>query len=271
MTNRHSYLRNVSVVFEREGQTQLSVEGLRVDFDVKKEVHADPSPSTIKIYNLSRRSEALIAESGARANLFAGYEGRLSRISSGEVRKVEVEKSGPDRIAKVTVGASDRARKETIVSRSYGGAVPMETVLQDVASDMGLTVDGSKLGALPPMSVDGSLDPDSGENVLSSVLRSSGIEWYEVDGELLFSVPGQASEESAFLLNSDTGMIGSPTLTDAGARAKMLLNGDVSLDQELVIESDTVEGRFKVVAISHKGDNWTGEFATELEAVRLNA
>ena len=64
-------------------------------------------------------------------------------------------------------------------------------------------------------------------------------------------------------------MIGSPSLTETGVRATVLLTNELAIGQVVDIQSITVQGRYKVVKLVHEGDSWDGIFATEIECVTL--
>ena len=67
------------------------------------------------------------------------------------------------------------------------------------------------------------------------------------------------------VLDEGGGLIGSPSATEKGARAKMLLSTDLQLDQLVDIRSEMLNGMFKISSIVHRGDTWSGEFVTEIE------
>ena len=67
------------------------------------------------------------------------------------------------------------------------------------------------------------------------------------------------------VLDEGGGLIGSPSVTETGARAKMLLNTVLELDHLVEIKSELLNGRYTISSITHRGDTWSGEFVTEIE------
>ena len=67
------------------------------------------------------------------------------------------------------------------------------------------------------------------------------------------------------VLDEPGGLIGSPSVTETGARAKMLLNTDLHLKQLVEIKSELLSGRYTISSITHRGDTWSGEFVTDIE------
>ena len=79
-------------------------------------------------------------------------------------------------------------------------------------------------------------------------------------------------ERGTFWLSHATGLIGTPSLTeDEGLRAKMALNRSIELSQLVEVSSEAVDGWFRVKTLVHRGDNWDGEFVTEIEGIKPNA
>ena len=67
------------------------------------------------------------------------------------------------------------------------------------------------------------------------------------------------------VLDESAGLVGSPSATETGARAKMLLNTDLHLEQLVEIKSELLSGMFVISSITHRGDTRSGEFVTEIE------
>ena len=53
-----------------------------------------------------------------------------------------------------------------------------------------------------------------------------------------------------------------------GLRAKTALNGSIELSQLVEVRSEAVDGWFSVKTLVHRGDNWGGEFVTEIEGTK---
>ena len=248
----------------------LAVEDLRIEFDLRAELQQSPNPSTVKIYNLRRESASLIGEPDQVVQVRAGYGDITDAepLIQGDIRRVLNEDTGLDRVTTVVIGGSDRAKASTIVSISHEGPVRLRRIVQEIIEAMGLGVD--QLDAIPEdAEIEGGYQYNgAGKTALRNLLEPRGLTAYEVGGIIHVAGPGQPLG-GVIEISERTGMIGSPSATDTGARVKIALTGKIELDQVVEIDSLRLKGRFKVTSRVHRGDNWTGEFVTEIEAKAL--
>ena len=96
--------------------------------------------------------------------------------------------------------------------------------------------------------------------------------WYVDDGVVRFNGPGLPQADGPVVeVNVRNGMLARPIETDEGAEVRMFLRPEVVLGCTLVIESETVNGRWKVVTLKHSGDNWQSKgFETWCDLRALN-
>ena len=266
------YLRQVRVEIEDSDHVVLVVEQLRVVFDLRSERQSSASPSTVRIYNLSKASASHIAEPGQIVQVWAGYGdiNGSAPLFRGEARRVLQERNGLDRITTIVLGGSDSAMSGAIVTLSEEGPVGLREVIREIVDTMGLGLEASSLDAVPDEALaDGYSFNGAAKAALTRLLEPRGITSYEVGGVMHFAAGEGDAVEGEFLLNRFTGLIGSPSVTEnEGARAKMALNGSIELGQTVQISSETLDGWFEVTSIAHRGDNWGGEFVTEIEGAR---
>ena len=87
-----------------------------------------------------------------------------------------------------------------------------------------------------------------------------------------FSEPGKAQMDAPTIaLTPETGLIESPVVTDEGAAARMFLNPAVVLGCQIDLTSATLNGRYKVIALRHTGDTWSGDFETGVDLREVTA
>ncbi len=251
----------------------LAIEGLRIEFELRSELQPTASPSTVKIYNLRRESASLIGDPGQLVEVRAGYgdirDVRASEpVASGDIRRVLHEDTGVDRVTTIVIGGSDRQTSSTI-RVEIPGPVRLREVVRQIIEAMGMAV--GPLDAIPDyvQLTDGYSRTGAGMAALRDLLEPRGLTAYEIAGTVHIAGSDQPLAGGVFDVSERTGMIGSPALTDTGVRVKLALNGALQLDQTVELHSLRLNGRFKVVSIVHRGDNWGGEFVTEIEAKSL--
>ncbi len=249
---------------EREG-SRLEVEDLRIEFEIRSESQPDSAPSNVRIYNLARDSVRQI-RSGAAMQLTAGYDSAVGLLHEGEILRVEDERAGLDRVTTLSLGIPRATQVAgSIFTGSYQGVVSLRTVVAKIVEAMQLVLGDSR--DVPDRPVESYVYHGKAADALTALLRPRGIEWWVENQLVHFTAQGRAYPEPEKLISEGAGLVGSPTLTDNGVRVKMLLDHGVRLAQPVRIESEVVTGPFKVTAITHRGDNREGDFATELECV----
>ena len=245
---------------------RLIVDGLRIAFEIRSDAQPDASPSNLKIYNLARDTERRI-EKGTALRLYAGYgSDDLPLLHQGEIVRVEQERTGLDRVTTLSLGASQQTSlTRSIFAKSYKGTVALIDIVSDIVSNMGLNL--WHFAAIPNVRIENYVYSGKSADALTGLLRPRGIEWYVHVEEVRFSRRGSADPTMpTYRLSEHNGLIGSPSRTDNGARAKMRLTHQIQLDQRIRIESEALTGVFKAGVVAHKGDTWEGEWVTEIEA-----
>lgn len=260
-----AYFRQASLAIAPPG---IVIEGLRMSFEVRTAIQGDPGPSTITVTNLAEPTAREI-QKDATARLSAGYRGYpIDQVYVGEIQEIEQEFEGRERLTTLTLEpASRQARAAVTIATSYLGAVSLRTIVGDIAGKLGLAV--GPLDAVPELAVADYVHAGKAEDALTGLLRPRGVEWYEADGELLFRRRGLANAQIGFVLREDTGMIGSPALTENGFTARMRLSPLVRLNQRVYVESERLNATGKIISLEHRGDTWDGEWQTAFEAVAL--
>ena len=265
------FIRQCRVQVFHDGALVMSADqSLRIRFAVRRDASESSQPSTVSVYNLSRQAESVVVDKGDVLRLEAGYRTTgLSLVYEGEIRLIDHDREGLDRVMKVQLGGADEAKKLEFV-RSYSGGVGLRTICEDAVSAMGLHFDRISAAAIPAeVLVDWSWSGLARE-ALSELLKPRGIRWYEINRTVYFAKVGAPAFQTAFVVSQYTGMIGSAGLTeDNGAKGKVLLSTDLTLDQVVKFESETVNGLYAVDKLAHIGDTRGNEWWTEFEALNL--
>jgi len=142
-------------------------------------------------------------------------------------------------------------------------------------------------------------------DVLNDVARESGANWSIQDGQLVIVSANDVLPGQAIVIRADTGMLGAPEINDKGIAVKCLMNpllrvnGAIRLDNNGIKakrqqaqalaskrekrETNTPLGRenpalvrldpdgiYKVLKLTHKGDNMGQDWITEIECIGLD-
>jgi len=255
------YKRIIQVLIGQEDSTALLIENLFIQIEIKKQISGKPNEGAVQIYNLSQKTEDQIRDNGIRIRVLAGHDGKPILLHDGDIRRVERDRGEVDRITTISLGGNTVKLRQALFNQSYSGQVAVKQIAQDAISSFGIA--SADIDQIPDDAFlyDFSFTGKTGI-LLDKILNPLNIQWFEDDNFIRFSARGKALED-VVVLNKNSGLIGSPSVTDSGVKFKSVLNGRITLNNRIKIESELVNGVYKVSQILHKGDNREGEFITE--------
>ncbi|MCK5607371.1 hypothetical protein KAR91_36140 [Candidatus Pacearchaeota archaeon] len=255
------YKRNIKIVIGQEDGDAISIENLYIQIEIKKNISGKPNEGIVNIFNLAENTENHIQEKGVRIRVFAGHDDRPIMIHDGDIRRVDRDRSGVERITIITLGGNVIKLSQAVFNKSYSGQVSVKQIVLD--SIPSFNIDATDIDQIPDDAFlyDFSFTGKTSD-LLDKILNPIGVQWFESDNFIKFSANKKALD-SVVLLTKDTGLIGSASITDKGVKFKSVLNGRILLNEKIKIESTLVNGVTKVIQILHKGDNRDGDFITE--------
>ena len=242
----------------------LEISEPRISFEMEREPDEVVPNGEVTIYNLSRDHENQIHDRGTDVRLDAGYPETIATLYDGQVDRITRERTQLKRITRIELGSFTTwvNRLGGVSSRSYNGAETVRNIARDLVGDM----NGLGLGPLdliPNEIVENFAWAGSAAVGLRSLCKRVGVTWYEDDGVIRFNRPGIAQPDAIRIkLSPDLGLIGAPSITDQGAEAVSALQPLARVGNVVELESQSLQGDWKIVGIRHKGDNWEGVFRT---------
>jgi len=259
----------------------LEVRGLRLVFKVKSTLKPDPNDLDLRIYNLSPTTRAkLSAAAAAPVVLVAGHQGTAQVIFSGRARTVDHLRDGASWVTHVQSGDGNQAFTK-LSAISFAAGTRATDVAIALAKDLGVEA-GDAIARLRRGDFTGAREvflqgfSASGRSVrdFDRVAKVLGLEWSIQGGVLQLLEPGKGTQEAAYELAPDTGLIGSP---DHGApgpngeppllKVKCLLNGGIRPGRVVSLRSSARSGFYVVDQVEHAGDtHGASEWTTSLEA-----
>ena len=256
-------------VYLKAGNKEFTGDKFEIDFRVPFSTNKEPDISEVMIYNLSQNS---IASIGAKAYVIlnAGYKGDTGNILTGKIESIFTAWEGMDKVT--TIKASDGGidLREARVSRTYQAGTLASFIMGDLAGILGL-----EIGEISPKtdieyrlgkSVSGSV-----KMALEQLVKETSSKMYVHKGRLYIR-DDKKGTETGFLLNSGTGLIGSPEKIEEeknGQKAikygvRALLNHKIGTDSIIKVQSRTINGLYRVESGVH-----TGDFITEMTVVPI--
>ena len=253
-------------------------------FQISRGANGVPASGKIDVFNLAEETEERIYQRAQSLEIFAGHESDDEvppLLAKGDVRRVSRGREGNDRVTSIGFGGSVDALTRAYISHTWKGTIKVRDIIRDA-------VEGIEGGALK--GIEGvSLGPSKTEipsrltekdfmwsgaapAMFRELLSQRGIEWYEQDAVIEFNAPKTAGIGAVLKIGPNTGMIGTPTVTDEGVELSTLLDPRIRLDSRFQVEGLRVLGietqpEWTVTSVEHRGDNRTGEFQTTLKGV----
>jgi hypothetical protein len=207
----------------------------------------------------------------------AGYEKNVSTIYLGEVRAAHSLTEGPDIVTEVTSGDGEQDIQQTRIVKPLAPGAPLPSVLAQIVEALGVGP-GNLATILPKLSfssaaqmyVGGTVLYGSAADEMDSFCRACNLEWSIQDGKLLILERGKSLAGLAFLLNSSTGMIESPTVDSKGvATAKTLMLPDMYPGRTVVFDAAHLKGAYRVEECTYAGDTHGRDWTIEIKCKKL--
>lgn len=262
----------------------VSTHEIKIEFSISKGISSSPNSAEIKLYNLAETTRNGMGKEFDAITLEAGYmppgeSGNVGIIFKGAVRDVEHKREGTNIITTIACGDGDAAFRRATISKSYPAGTPVKDVIDDIAKQM--EAKGLSRGEFKyPEALEGKTFKrpyaacGSCVRELDTIGRGNGFYWSS-QNETLELVPSDGFVGTVALITPETGMIGTPAITDNGVRVSALLNPEIRPNRRVQIKSQTLEmnaadGMYRVSECTYSGDNYTGEFKVDItgEAIK---
>jgi hypothetical protein len=266
-----------AVVVTLAGQTvqNLNNDGLRVAFNVRRSMTPTPDSCDVQIYNLApeRRTaiQSLFGELG-RANLLVqcGYDGVVTRLFSGDVRKLDANmRNGADFVTQAVADDAGDAITDVLVQVSTAAATPEAMILAALAA---MAREGHVVSKHP--SVDIALNNGPGgkiayflvhvgkaSDLLTEAARCLSVRWWIRDGLLYMTKRGVPVDGLAVELPSSH-WLSEPSDDGSGlASVTTLLDPNIVPGRQVVLRDRIAPGSrevYRAEACDYQGDTDSG-------------
>ena len=257
----------------------LDLSELRCKFVIKRSDTMTPNVADIRVYNLEEKTALRIKSEFKKVILQAGYEGNYGVIFQGNIKQVIIgRESATDTFVDIVAGDGDRAYNFAIVNATIAAGGTQADQAQAAISAMSTKgVTSGHIGDMPSEVLPrGKVMYGNSRNYLRDVAQTSNKTWSIQDEKVTFVSKKSYLSGEMVVLNSATGMIGTPQQTNEGVNVKCLLNpmikiaGRVKLDnksiQDLKINLTipnsaanipapfSADGVYYVLVVEHQGD-----------------
>jgi hypothetical protein len=295
-TGNQQWLRHVQVVVG-SGGTGLSIEKLRISFEITKTVDSTPNIAQVKIYNLSPDHEAQVRTQYEDILINAGYRGAMRLIFRGTIKHAFHYRDKCDQITQIEAADGEKDYRQATMNLTLAAGTTPAQLVSQAAATMGSTTVGY-IGISGQPRIRGRVYSGMTRDVLSHVARTNDALWSIQDGALQIVPAGATLPNQAVVVNSATGMLKAPEINDKGIRVTCLLNPQIGINGVLQLNNNDImvkrrkmrqvskntrkapadptktvalnaDGLYKVIRLDHRGDNRGAQFETESYCVGL--
>ncbi len=250
-------------------QETLSIEQLRVAFEIDKTINEKPNPAKIQVWNLNRdHLNQLLSGAFQKVALSVGY-GELRQIYSGDITKTRVLRQGLDFVLTLECADGHQAYTKSRATTTLKAGATDEQIVQELQKTMPKVQTGAieipNQRKLPR----GRVLNGNSRDILTRIARNNDANWSIQDGALVFLPKDKVLSDDAVLLSQDTGMINAPEQTDEGLELTCLLNPALQIGGLVQVESilEYFNGEYKIVKLAHSGDGIGGDWQSKLTVV----
>lgn len=272
LTAQYLFDRDYSFAIGLQGSVGKVYNNLRIVFDIDKNLNSSPNKSKIEVYNLSAQSRISFQTKGLVMQLFAGYKNLTGLIFYGDVADngMKVKRDQEMVVTSFECGDGERAIMSGFFQKSYPAKTKYVTIIQDIVASFGLEY-GTVIGIENLVTQNGLTCHGPAKMYLDKILLNQGLQW-SVQNNHIQIIPVEAHNgDEAVLLNQSSGLLGVPSKTTSGVTFISLLNPKIVPGSYVVIQSQTINGTFKVNRAHYEGDTHGDKWQVTCEAVEIKA
>lgn len=275
------WIRDIDVLAGGKKFQSLGENALEIDFDISFNDKEEPDVSEVTIYNLSEDSINEIKKQGY-CIVNAGYRemGNKACVFSGDIEDVTTDWEGLDKVTKIKVSDGGKEWRKAKLNKTYAEGTKASLIMQDLCGVLGYEVVEIK----PKEDITyklGKTIKGYCSDSLKRLVKDTKSKMY-INKKRITIRDEKKGNDIGFLLNTETGLVGNPSLNKDDSEDKTdlresekekkknreekktwkvtcLLNAKIETDSIIKIESKNCNGQFRVVSGKH-----TKDFNTEL-------
>lgn len=240
----YQFGRKCTLVVSTRSGAGLDLSQLRIKFAVKRSGIMTPNVADIRVYNLDLQTAAIIKKEFTQVVLQAGYEGNYGVIFQGNIKQCLIgRENATDTFIDIIAGDGDQAYNFAIVNTTLAkGSSQNDQLKASLAPMSQQGVGQGYVGELPPTKLPrGKVMYGTARDYIRGLSESAGFVTSIQDEKVVFLKQSTYLPGTAVVLNSKTGMVGTPQQTIEGITCKCLLNPKLKIHGRVQINNASVE------------------------------
>ncbi len=282
----------------------IDVSNLRIRFEIHSSDFETPNIAIIRIYNPSPSTANDIWSEATYVNLTVGYSDSSSQgtIFEGNIKQVKLGRDrNVDSYVDIFAADGDEAYNQSVINKTFPAGTSDHQELSEIASVMGIPSAEPNDGFLNT----GGILP-RGRTLFGmarvfarDLAKKNNCRW-SIQNGVLTLIPNTGyliGNGNAVVLNSNSGLIGTPEATGNGIMARCYINPFITIGQLVQIDqglinrtnlvgaagaffpsytsqyypaTTTWDGFYRVLAIDHFGDTRGNDWYSELTCLNVD-
>lgn len=238
------YIRKCTLLVADNQGRALDLSSLRIKFSVKRANAQTPNAADIRVYNVEAQTAISLRKDFSRVILQAGYEGNFGVIFQGTIKQVIIgRESATDTFVEIIASDGDLAYNFAVVKSTIAAGASQEDqvkVCADAMAKLGVTTGGNSTINSSVKLPRGKVMFGNARDYLRDVAQSTQNSWSIQDEKLVFIPKNAYLPGQAVILNTETGMIGTPQQTLQGVNVKCLLNPNIQIGTRVQLNNDAI-------------------------------
>lgn len=247
--------------FGQAGQDTVTVEGLRCSVNIQ---HGGMFSARADVQVWGMSLDLMNKLTVTQKFFFEGRPNNTLTISAGDDKSMSVCFTGgileawadgrqpPDMMFHVTAVMGLIDLSQPIAPTSYKGGVDAAVAIQQIAAQVGYTIENGGVNA----TLTNPYKPGSAKDQIISICRDVDCESAFDDVRKVVAIwpKGKARPGSVIEISKDTGMVGYPSFSQGGVQISTLYNPQLEFGRKFRLKSqfEPANGEWKVYGLSHR-------------------
>ena len=248
----------------------------RIRFDISLDSGGEANKGAIQMFNLAKTTQALLEESKLICVLSAGYArpygdgAKVIFIGNVDLTNgVHVERKAADVMTTIECGDAEKEIRNAVTQISLKGTVKLETVLDRLLKDFGLSI--GHRDRLPTFTFENGFSATGRlSKVLTDIGRKAGFTWSVQNYQIVILRGNNTVNQQGPIISKDSGLVGAVLKSKEKIEFEtLIIPGILPGARARVVSERYGELNIKITRIRFVGDNWEGDWIQEVEAVPL--
>jgi hypothetical protein len=247
-----------------------------ITFDIEKSADRGINNGKLTLFNLNSDSRKFLSQPLVIVQVDAGYVEDFNTIWSAEIEFCSHSLSGTDWETELTLRDGAAPCRTIEAEKSFDDRTPhvalVNYLITQLTTAPNENVSALTRGVIDLSNITGNMDKGESLNGLAYeelVLKCRGFSTsvYVTDYKLNVVPFNMPLFQDVTILNRDTGLIGTPEITETGVKISALMSAKLEPGALFEVQSNSVNGRYLVENMRYKGESFGNNWNVEIEGL----